>query len=178
MKYYLYNEQGYYTGESVESEEPVERGFEFEPQFQSLQPGFEPWFDGFGWRAAPNYQSTKWKFGEAKEHALMLVAETRFVSQSQEKYSPAEQATFDAQYAEAQVVQSGGEPGVYLQAISNATGEPIAEIASKIMQQRAAYDAELAQFAARLQALRHRIVQAPNKSKLPSYAEIIRLQKV
>lgn len=172
--YYLYDSNGFYTGKTKESDTPVPNASIYEPK---VNPGHIGWFDGYGWCSVPNTKSKDVSFEDARVLAYDMVAGLDFPGLGTGEYSPAERATFDAQYAEAKALMDGGESGVYLNAIAEETGESVEDLALKIVTKREASDLAQAKFAAKTQALRNRIRDAETQDDLPTYAEVMKLKK-
>lgn len=166
-QYWLYDSAGYYTGKTVKASTCPANGARFEPK---LVQGTTPWFDGVGWRALPDLRSPDLPLSAAKSRALSALEKRKF--SEPDAYPPGERATFDAQYAEAQVVSSGGEAGPYLTAIAAATGEKVTDLAKKVLAKRKTYDEAMAKFGAEVQAMRNRIEAATTAEELPTYLEI------
>lgn len=172
--YYLYDANGFYTGKTKESDTPLSNGSPFEPQ---VNPGNIGWFDGYGWRSVPNTRSKDLELEEARTLAYDMLASLDFPASEEGEWSPAERATFDAQYAEAKVVMDGGEGGVFLRSIAAECGEAVEDIALKVVTKREASDKMQAQFAAKAQTLRNRIREATTKDALPTYSDVQKLLK-
>jgi hypothetical protein len=174
MKYWLYDDNRFYTGKQQESKTPVKNGSCFEPN--PAPDGHNIVFDGYGWIHIPDIQSKHWTLAEATSLASGLINELKFKSGS--SYSPAEQATFDSQYQEALAVKAGSPAGPYLVAISSATGESVDSLVAKVISKRTAFAKAQATFGAQVQVLRNKISNAKTSADLPTYTEITRLASV
>jgi len=166
--YYTYDKKGFATGQTRESDKPLSNGSLYPPP--EVQVGSIAWHDGMGWRVVPDLQSEDVPFEQSRDAALTALNDWRAPTLGD--YSPAERATFDAQYAEAKVVLDGGEAGPYLKAIEAATGEPVEDLALKVVEKREAYDAEVARVGAHAQKLRNQISAATSAAELPTYLEV------
>lgn len=167
--FYTYDENGFYSGTS---DVEVERSTKWKPD--TPPPGYQSYFDGYGWHTVQNYQDKIWTLEEAKSIALGYVNRRIFISDPSGKYTEYEKDTFDSQYAEAKAYQDGGAAGPYINAISDATGESVEAVVQKVLAKREEYDARLSVFAAELQVLRNKITKAKRKMDLPASSDLIR----
>lgn len=171
--YNIYGDDGFYT-KTVESDTPVPNSVA--GVLPKASPGHTWWFDSIGWRQVPDVRAKGTSMEDARQQAYDMLSSVPSPRDYSLTYSQAELESFDAQYAEAQVVIAGGEGGVYLKALSKETGESVEDIALKVITKREEADAVKAEFAAKAQALRNRIKNAKTKAELPTFLDFTKLK--
>lgn len=170
MDYYTYDDNGQFLEHVVSDTQPKNSTLFPPPETGS---GSQAIFDGLGWRIVSSYEGLA--LNEAKDKAMAELEQVKFVHIGNYVYSPAEQQSFDPQYAEALEVVAGGEPGVYLGQLMAVYGLTAKELADKIIAKREIYTAAHAEFNAKVQSMRLRIQGAKSAEELPHVAEIRKL---
>lgn len=168
--YHLFDENGYSTGETKESANPLANGFVWAPPESAA--GLVPAFNGFAWEMVKDIRGLSLE--DAKMELLVLLEDIK-MPRPDDKYSMAESYTWEDQRREAtawRVDQT--KVGPFLKAISEYSKTSVEDVVKGIEAKCAEFDEKRATRLILIQGFRDRIVKAVDPKALPTRMELVK----
>lgn len=168
--YYLYDEHGYSTGETKESNNPLSNGFDWAPPAASAD--LVPAFNGYAWELVRDIRELNLE--DAKMELLVLLEDIK-MPRPDDKYSIAESLTWEDQRREALAWRlDNANIGPFLKALVAYSKTSVKEVVEAIEEKCAEFDERRAARLIIIQAFRDRIIKASDAQSLPTRMELIK----
>lgn len=171
ITYYPYDKQGFYTELPVEFEEladPPPNATKFKP---IAREGHRPWWSGMGWIQVVDIRGLTL---DQKKAAMLTLTTAIKPPFAESKYSLAETASWPYQLEEAKAIERGEAPGPMLQALAEAEGIKIKDLAARVLTKHAERVQAIARSTVAVQKLRNQIQGATSETQLPGLGGIMR----